>query len=87
MYVSDSPLPPNADALVNMTSEEIFAEQPVRRNVAERRAYLLADKFIETVEEERVKCSKCQKWVALKKGHPYDLAKWKQHRDRCAPDW
>ncbi|KAJ3538940.1 hypothetical protein NMY22_g4956 [Coprinellus aureogranulatus] len=83
---SDSPLPPDADALVNMTSEEIFAEQPARRNVAERRAYLLADKFIESVEEERVKCAKCQKWVALKKGQPYDLAKWKQHRDRCAPE-
>jgi hypothetical protein len=79
-------LPLNADALVSLSADEIFAEQPVRRNAAERRAYLLADKFIQTVEEERVKCAKCEKWVTLKKGQPYDLAKWKQHRDKCAPD-
>lgn len=83
---SDSPLPPNASELVNAPVDVIFGEQPVRRNAAERRAYLLADKHIVNVEEERVKCAKCEKWVALKKGQPYDLTKWKQHSEKCTPD-
>ncbi|KAJ2918683.1 hypothetical protein MD484_g1764, partial [Candolleomyces efflorescens] len=83
-YVSDSPLPHNAEEIVNATAQEVFPEQPVRRNASERRAFLEADKFVEIAEEDRVKCANCQKFVALKKGQPYDLAKWKQHRDKCA---
>ncbi|KAJ2934778.1 hypothetical protein H1R20_g2304, partial [Candolleomyces eurysporus] len=81
---SDLPLPHNAEEIVNASAQEIFPEQPVRRNATERRAFLLDDNFVEIAEEDRVKCANCQKWVALKKGHPYDLAKWKQHRDKCA---
>lgn len=84
-YVSDSSLPQNAEEIVNAPVEEIFSEQPVRRNAKERHAFLLEDNLVENAEEDRVKCANCKKWVALKKGHPYDLAKWKQHRDKCAP--
>jgi len=88
---SDSPLPPNAEELVNLPVEEIFtgpAGRRQRHNVAERRAILLKDDLIETLEEERFKCAKCDKWVALQKGRPYALERWKKHRDGCPPkEW
>jgi len=85
---SDAPLPPNAEEQVNLSAAQIFGEAParVRRTAAERQAQLLADPLAGTVEEERVWCNKCQKWIALKKGQAYDTAKWTSHRERCDKD-
>ncbi|TFK29681.1 hypothetical protein FA15DRAFT_663846 [Coprinopsis marcescibilis] len=83
---SEAALPANADEMVNLPPSQIFGELPVRRSASERRAYLLSEKNIEVVEEGRVKCNSCSNWVTLKKGQPYDLTKWKQHKERCVQD-
>lgn len=86
IFPSDAQLPPNAEEAVNLPASQIFGERPARRSAGERRAFLEADSLAEAVEENRVKCRNCQKWVALRKKQPYDLHSWKVHRDKCGKD-
>jgi hypothetical protein len=84
--LSDAQLPPNAQEVVNLPASQIFGDKPARRSAGERRAFLEADTLAEAVEENRVKCRNCQKWIALRKKQAYDLHSWNLHRDKCSED-
>ncbi|KAH6915950.1 hypothetical protein BKA70DRAFT_1418868 [Coprinopsis sp. MPI-PUGE-AT-0042] len=84
---SDAQLPPNAEEGVNLPASQVFVDRAVRRSAGERRTFLEADNLAEIVEEHRVKCRNCQKWIALRKKQTYDVHNWKLHRDKCGKDF
>ncbi|KAF8505058.1 hypothetical protein JB92DRAFT_765287 [Gautieria morchelliformis] len=49
----------------------------------ERKAALEADKDAEVVESDRVVCGRCGREVKLRKGRPYGLSCWNQHKSMC----
>ncbi|KIJ34809.1 hypothetical protein M422DRAFT_51754 [Sphaerobolus stellatus SS14] len=53
------------------------------RSLAERKAFLEADPDAKIVEPERVFCGRCNKEVKLRKGRPYGLSCWTQHKLGC----
>ena len=61
-----------------------FRSTPARRpSEQERKEFLESDNQIETVEEYRVSCRKCQCWVDL--GHAsYGTGNWVKHKVRCS---
>lgn len=55
-----------------------------RQTEAERKAYLESDKQVETVEEGRVRCRKCQTWIVLSGKQAYSTGQWVKHKSRCS---
>lgn len=53
------------------------------RSLAERKAVLESDPDAKLVEPERVICGRCNKEVKLRKGRPYGLSCWTQHKLGC----
>ena len=62
-----------------MPSDVRMVTRPKVMNRELRRQVLLADPNIKEVEENRVFCHPCKRWVALKKMSPYNLWTWKRH--------
>ncbi|KIY73202.1 hypothetical protein CYLTODRAFT_440027 [Cylindrobasidium torrendii FP15055 ss-10] len=54
-----------------------------RRNAEQREAQLRSDPLIQIVEESRVFCSLCQKWVQLRQDSSFCAYPWTQHRGKC----
>ncbi|TDL26674.1 hypothetical protein BD410DRAFT_531038 [Rickenella mellea] len=57
-----------------------------RTSREERRKLLQEDKLLGIVEEERVHCIPCKKWISLQKGNHYTLVSWTRHKKLCHPD-
>lgn len=57
--------------------------RPIRRTVAQRRAYLRDDPLSGELEPHRVFCRGCQKWIKLGSNTEYALANWQTHMLRC----
>ncbi|KIY66074.1 hypothetical protein CYLTODRAFT_491763 [Cylindrobasidium torrendii FP15055 ss-10] len=55
----------------------------LRRNLEQREAHLRSDPFIKIVEEHRVFCSLCQKWVGLRQNSRFYTYPWTRHRRAC----
>lgn len=55
-----------------------------RQTEEERKAYLESDKQAEIVEEGRVYCRKCQKWIILSDKQAFSTGKWVKHKSRCS---
>lgn len=55
----------------------------VRRNEAERYAYLQADPQAVEIQPFEVLCKTCQKWIKLNNKLRYSLNNWQSHQKRC----
>lgn len=54
-----------------------------RKSVSQRRSVLENEDHISQVEEYRVRCKECQKWVTLNPKCTYELHNWTRHKQKC----
>ncbi|TRM56116.1 hypothetical protein BD626DRAFT_520872 [Schizophyllum amplum] len=67
-------------------STQVHQAPPVdarKRNAEQRRAHLLSDELVVSVEPSRAFCRLCQKWVQLRQDSTYCAYPWTQHRGKC----
>lgn len=58
-------------------------EHRIRRTEAERIQLLKDHPDCGEIEEHRVICKQCSKWVNLGRGTTYAIKPWEKHRARC----
>lgn len=76
---------PEEDILLSESNPDKSQPSPrtVRRNDAERKAFLEADPRAQEVRPHEALCRSCQKWIQLGT-RPYLLSNWNSHQQRCS---
>ena len=71
---------PTADSSEPKDTNTAFRRRKVKHYESERLALLQRDTQIEEVEEYRVLCSFCEKWIQLRRDRPYCPIAWTAHK-------
>lgn len=77
--ISDTPAPA-ADSGEAKDTNTAFRRRKVQHYESERLALLERDPQIDKIEEYRVLCSNCDKWIQLRKDRPYCPIAWTAHK-------
>ncbi|KAG6873819.1 hypothetical protein C0992_008380, partial [Termitomyces sp. T32_za158] len=54
-----------------------------KKTILDRRSALATDVAISVVEENRVKCKGCSKWIKLSDRTAYEIKNWEVHKNSC----
>ncbi|KAF8585474.1 hypothetical protein K439DRAFT_1660249 [Ramaria rubella] len=74
---------PTADSSEPKDTNTAFRRRKVKHYESERLALLEKDPQVEDIEEYRVLCAFCEKWIQLRKDRPYCPNAWTAHKLQC----